>query len=1022
MTFLAFTKAVRPQLRWGVVAIVVAASLVPQRSGAQIQVDTTTPGNTLGSACSLQEAIYATEFGTNIALDQTDPDDTYFSGCSDPSGSWNTIVLQNVTYQFNQLWDGDAHNPFGPTATPIIFKRITIQGNGATLKWAGAGYARLFAVGQASIAPTSGVVTGGTYSGTGNLTLQHVYVKDFKVKGGDGSCGGGGGMGAGGAIYVGKVGAGIPGLTVENSTFQNNSTNGGYGSAYNDTSTTGNCQRGGGGGGGGLGGNGGGSLGRGDTGGGGGGGARGNGGNSAAGGGGGGGTAFDGGQGLIVSSGGDPKGVGGSGGYLCGGTGSGDADGYDATCPGGGGGGGGFLDGLVSPTGNGGNGSYGGGGGGGTAVYFAPGDGGDAGFGGGAGAGGISDQSGEGAAGNGGFGGGSGVSPGHTAQSGPFAGSASDPFAGGGAGLGGAIFNDSGIILVRNSTFVGNSSTGGGLLDASRYSSAPSSINGLDAGGAIFSRNGSLSVQNATISGNTAKSTATGGGIVVMSDGVTASFKLDNTILANNGSQECYTVNAVGKKGAGNLIVANDPTNPCPVVVQTANPQLGPLQLNTPGDTPTMAIQVGSPAVDNGDDAALASDNITTDQRGVTRPQAAHSDIGAYEAPPPTADLSITKSVSPTTGQPGDTVTYTIVVTNNGPDTAFDVGVTDGWPSVVDFVSCTETGGQGSCGLSGGAVTASFASLTLHESETVTIVGTVSSSVQDGLTVMNQASVSELSPTDPNSGNDTAKASFTVHNKADLVVTKSVSAAQIVAGDPFTYTIQVHNAGPYDARNVVITDAQPAGVTFNSCSSTVGTCNLSGGVATLSLASFLNQASATITIQATLNFGTLDGSTITNTASGSESTFDPNTSNNSGSASFLVQNKSDLFITKQANLTSVKATQNLIYTVTVKNLGPYRAAAVVMNDPVPANSGFVSLNSGGVSCTTPAIGAVGTVTCNPGNLANGATVTFTITVKIGGATNKTSISNTATANSPNFDPNLANNTATATTQITGNKK
>jgi len=193
-------------------------------------------------------------------------------------------------------------------------------------------------------------------------------------------------------------------------------------------------------------------------------------------------------------------------------------------------------------------------------------------------------------------------------------------------------------------------------------------------------------------------------------------------------------------------------------------------------------------------------------------------------------------------------------------------------------------------------------------------------------------------------------------------------------------------------------------------------------VITLNLASFLNQASATITIQATLNFGTLDGSSITNTASGSESTFDPDPSNNSGSASFLVQNKSDLFVTKQANLTSVKATQNLIYTVTVKNLGPYRAAAVVMNDPVPANSGFVSLNSGGVACTTPAIGAVGTVTCNPGNMASGATVTFTITVKIGGATNKTSIINTATANSPNFDPNLANNTATATTQITGNKK
>ena len=320
------------------------------------------------------------------------------------------------------------------------------------------------------------------------------------------------------------------------------------------------------------------------------------------------------------------------------------------------------------------------------------------------------------------------------------------------------------------------------------------------------------------------------------------------------------------------------------------------------------------------------------------------------------------------------------------------------------------------------SVTASFASLALNESQTVTITGTVNSTAQNNLTVLNSATVSELSPADPNSANDTAGARFSVHNKADVVVSKSVSSPQIIAGDSFTYTVQVSNAGPYDAEHVLLSDAQPAGVTFNSCSSTVGTCGLSDGVASLNLASLLNGASATVTIRATLNFGTLDGSTITNTASASESTFDPDTSNNSGGASFTVQNKSDLFVTKNANLTSVKATQNLIYTVTVKNLGPYRAAAVLMNDPVPSNSGFVSLNSGAVPCTTPAVGAVGTIACNIGTLANGATSTFTITVKLGGSSNKTSISNTATATSPNFDPNPANNVATVTTQITGNKK
>lgn len=264
-----------------------------------------------GPYCSLQEAIYATEFGTNAALDQTDPDDTYYTGCSDPSGAWNVIDLPGGTLTFTKSWAGDAHNPFGPTATPIIFKAITIRGHGTTLQRTGTDNFRLFAVGQTDIPysgqPLTGVI-GGSYLGTGNLTLQDVYVKNFQVKGGDGGNGAGGGLGAGGAIYVGEVSSGVPTLTVENSPFDSNGATGGNGTA------SANCC---GGGGGGLGGNGGNTTG-------GGGGARGNGGNGP--GAGGGGTVFD---GAIPS-----------GGYFCGGDGAsfqlnGADDGSDATCNGG---------------------------------------------------------------------------------------------------------------------------------------------------------------------------------------------------------------------------------------------------------------------------------------------------------------------------------------------------------------------------------------------------------------------------------------------------------------------------------------------------------------------------------------------------------------------------------------------------------------------------------------------------------------------------------------------------------------
>ena len=91
-----------------ILLVLLAAFGLVQRSAAQIQVAPNTEGNTFGS-CSLQEAIYATEFGNNVAIDATDPDDTYSTGCADSSGSWDTIDLPGGTLSFTKSWDGDAH-------------------------------------------------------------------------------------------------------------------------------------------------------------------------------------------------------------------------------------------------------------------------------------------------------------------------------------------------------------------------------------------------------------------------------------------------------------------------------------------------------------------------------------------------------------------------------------------------------------------------------------------------------------------------------------------------------------------------------------------------------------------------------------------------------------------------------------------------------------------------------------------------------------------------------------------------
>ena len=140
-------------------------------SGARIYVTTTTQkiGGIGTGGCSLQEAIYSSVLhssffanyfgGHGIAIDATDPDHFIATDCVAGTGNGDTIVLpsggmftfKSTTHPPGYL-DGDAYNPYGPTATPIIFSTVTIEGDGATLQWTGgSGNVRLLAVGPASV-------------------------------------------------------------------------------------------------------------------------------------------------------------------------------------------------------------------------------------------------------------------------------------------------------------------------------------------------------------------------------------------------------------------------------------------------------------------------------------------------------------------------------------------------------------------------------------------------------------------------------------------------------------------------------------------------------------------------------------------------------------------------------------------------------------------------------------------------------------------------------------------------------
>lgn len=584
-------------------------------TGATIVVTDLTQKISDSGGCSLPEAIYAANFDRNIAIDATNPDHFVVTHCTPGNGDDTIVLPAGAVFQLSGII-ADAYNPFGPTATPIIFSNIDIEANGSTIQRSSTtqNY-RAFAVGSASIDVPALGGTARTISGTGELKITNAYIKNFKTKGGNGAAGGGGGLGAGGAIYL-KGGE----LTLVNSTFEGNTALGGNGSNKSN-----HISSGGGGGGGmfGLGSPGAaGGLGS-EGAGGGGGGSRGNGGIGGDSGAGGGGT---------VASAADKI-----GGFKCGGNGGdftsgvGKGNGQDGSCEGGGGGGGGGArNGIGAFAGDGGKGNYGGGGGGGA---FGGGDGADGGFGGG---GGSSFNNG----GNGGFGGGGGAGDGDIGRGGNFGGDASTSNSdgvngGGGAGLGGAIFNDSGTLSIFNSTFTGNTAFGGAGGASTNTNQAE---NGSGQGNAIFSRNGNTLITHATVNNN-------GGGtdandpvdVAIIGDGATAILSLNNSILWNNTgvapNAEFFTNSggSVNQNNFGNLIGHNGASNGTGKftgVVTSINPQLqSALTLNFPGNTPTFAIPIDTSAAFK---AAEPLRCLATDQRGIPRKSGA-CDIGAYE-------------------------------------------------------------------------------------------------------------------------------------------------------------------------------------------------------------------------------------------------------------------------------------------------------------------------------------------------------------------------------------------------------
>ncbi len=391
---------------------------------------------------------------------------------------------------------------------------------------------------------------------------------------------------------------------------------------------------------------------------------------------------------------------------------------------------------------------------------------------------------------------------------------------------------------------------------------------------------------------------------------------------------------------------------------------------------------------------------------------------------------------------PGDTLRYTVTVTNSGTGAATAVVVRDGLdPHTALAVGSVTPPAAVITGNTAGdaSIEVRFASLAAGTSQSVTYDVVIDDPLAAGVdTLVNQAVVEstelpDVVTDDPGTPAADDPTIVPVVAAPDLQIFVDDGGVTATPGGGVAYALTYANAGNQDAEGVVVTETVPAHASFDPASSTAGwSCtpdSTAGSICTLSIGSLAGAGSggaavfAVIVDAAPLAAGVDqldDGASIADDGANGA---DANPADNSDSDTTPIDAAPDLRLIKTSDHTDAGPGDRIDFALSYANHGTQDATGVQIGETVPANTTFSAAGStGGWSCPS-GTGAGSACTFSVGNLGGNATgsVIFAVTVDSPVAAAGEQVSNLASVaddGTNGVDPNPADNSDTAGSSIT----